>query len=168
MIKLKNLVIIVLLLIIVFFALINLGLLRKVEFDFVQKLNEIFVGNEMVVNTSPGIDLMEVRINLDNSEKPVFINGKVTNIIKGKYIVQKFNIFYKNILIGKAAHNNTKDWYVNKFIFNFFKENDKVKFTFKSKGNDKNAIYIWIEKENGKTIHKTYDSNGKLLIKWSK
>ncbi len=167
MIKLRNLVIIIIILIIVLFALLKLGVLRTLEIDFVQKINRILIGNEMIVNASSEIDLMKIKINSANSINSVFVDGEFLDNIGNISNGPKFDVFYENILIGKALHSNSKDWYVNKFEFKFFRQKKEVKFTFSSRGNNKHDSYIWITKVRGKSIYQSFDSDGKPLMKWT-
>jgi hypothetical protein len=96
-------------------------------------------------------------------------NGKFKNNIGESYGGPIFDVYYENNLIGKALHDNTNDWYVNEFSFNFFKHNGKVKFNFITNGKDKNGDegYVWIDSENGKVNFQSFAPNGKLINKWS-
>ncbi len=154
-------------LLITFFAF-KTGVFRKSESDILQILNNVFLGNEMIVHTSNGLKLDKVKIKMASSEKIVFINGKFKNNIEESYGGPNFDVYYDEIHIGKGLHDNTNDWYVNEFIFNFFKLNGKVKFNFISNGKNKSGEegYIWIEKEKEMSYYQSFTSSGELINKW--
>ena len=153
---------------IITYCVFKTGVFRKSENDALQVFNKIFIGNEMIVKTSNELELAKVKIKNTSSEKIIFENEKFKNNIGENYGGPIFDIYYDEILIGKALHDNTNDWYVNEFIINFFKLNGKVKFNFITNGKDKNGYegYIWIEKENNKLKYQSFKPSGKLINSW--
>ena len=151
------------------FCVFKSGIFRKSESDILQALNKIFIGNEMIVKTSQSLKLEKVKIKIASSEKSVFENGKFLNNLEESYGGPNFDVFYDGNLIGKALHDNTNDWYVNEFIFNFFELNGKVKFNFITNGKDRNGDegYIWIEKNMDKLNFQSFEPNGKLINQWN-
>ena len=119
---------------ILFFTIFRIGVFRKSESDFIQVINKALVGNKIKVKTTPEIDIDNIKINIAFSEKSVFINGKFLKNIEEAYGGPSFDIYYDNILIGRALHYNTNNWYVNEFIFKFFKEDNQIKFTYIANG----------------------------------
>ena len=148
--------------------LFRFELFRNNHNDFLQKLNKVFVGNEMKITTRQDIDVNKIKINLAFSDKTVFEHNQFLNNIGEQYGGPIFDVYYDNLLIGRALHDNTNDWYSNEFLFDFYKDGNKIKFKFKTNGKDKEGEegYIYIEKSNDSLNFESYDSNGKLINKW--
>lgn len=146
----------------------RIGFFRNSGNDFIQFLNKILVGNEMRVNASNEIDINKIRINLVFSHKIVFEHNHFLDNIANYYGGPVFDVYYKDMLIGRAFHDNTNNWYTNKFDFDFYKERERIKFKFKTYGRDKNGEegYTNIEKLNDCSIFESYDHDGKLINKW--
>ena len=151
------------------FLVLRIGILRDSESDFVQILNKIFAGNEVIVRAASNVELKKISINIAFSDRVVFENEKFNNNIGESYGGPIFDIYYENKLIGRALHDNTNDWYVNKYVFDFFNENNQTKFTFKSIGKNKYGEngYIWINTTNDSIYFESYTTNGRLIRKWS-
>lgn len=154
--------------IILVILIFRVGLFRSSDNDFVQILNKVLIGNEMYVNTSKEIDRNKIKINLAFSDKIVFEQNKFLNNIGECYGGPIFDVYYDNLLIGRALHYNTNDWYTNEFIFDFYKEGKRIKFKFKTNRSNKNGAegYIYIKKANDSLSFESYDSNEKLINKW--
>ena len=145
------------------------GIFRASESEFLQILNSVFVGNDMIVEASPEIDIQKIKINKAFTEKTVFENSEFHNNIDKVYGGPKFDVYYDSFLIGRALHYNTNDWYVNEFVFYFYKdETNKPKFKFFTNG--KSGVeegYIWISNNYNTMLYESYDQNGHKIIKWS-
>ena len=144
------------------------GLFRNSQNDFLQILNKVFVGDEMKITTKQDIDENKIIINLAFSEKTVFEHNHFLDNIGKQYGGPIFAVYYDNLLIGRALHDNTNDWYTNEFLFDFYKDANKIKFKFETNGRDKNGEEgcIYIEKSNHSLNFESYDANGKLINKW--
>lgn len=116
------------------FIVFRIGIFRNSNSDLFQVLNKIFVGNKIIVKTSSNIELEKIKINIAYSDMTVFESGKFNNNIEDAHGGPIFDVLYENILIGRALHYNTNDWYVNEFVFNFFMDKNNPKFTFKTNG----------------------------------
>lgn len=150
------------------FSIFRIGLFRNSKNDFVQVLNKVFVGNEMIVKFSPDIDLQKIKINLAFSDKTVFEQGRFLNNIGEAYGGPIFDVYYDNLLVGRAVYDNTNEWYVNEFLFDFFRDDKQIKFTFIPNGRDKygDVAYIWIKKTNDSLSFESYRPSGELINKW--
>ena len=139
---------------------------RSSENDFVQMLNAGLVGNVMVVESSSQVDEDKIRINA--GDKIVYGDNRFLNNIGQVYGGPVFQVYYDNELIGLAYHDNTNDWYTNKFYFRFFRVSDKIRFQFKTDGRDKKGEmgYQWITRQDAYTYHESFDPHGKLINTW--
>lgn len=148
--------------------LFRFGLFRNSQNDFLQILNKVFVGDEMKLTTRQEVDEKKIKINLAFSDKTVFEHNKFLDNIGEQYGGPIFDVYYDNLLIGRALHDNTNDWYTNEFLFDFYKEANRIKFKFKTNGRDNRGEegYIHIEKSNDSLYYESYDPNGKLINKW--
>lgn len=153
----------------ILFCVFKTGAFRKSESDILQVINKLFLGNEMNVKVSNDLKIENVKIKISSSEKIVFENGHFLNNIGDSYGGPIFDVYYNGTLIGKALHDNRNNWYVSEFNFTIFNLNGKVKFKFITNGKDKNGDegYIWIEKKGNKLNFESFDSNGKLINKWT-
>jgi hypothetical protein len=156
----------VLVLIILIVVIFRSGLFRNSRNDFVQVLNKIIIGNEMIVKVSPDVDKSKIKIKL--GEKTVFEQNQFLDNIGECYGGPVFDVYYDTLLIGRAGHSNTNDWYTNEYVFDFYRDGKRIKFNFRTNGRDKggDAGYIFIEKLNDSLIFESYDPNGKLIRKW--
>ena len=148
--------------------LFRIRLFRNSQNDFLQILNKVFVGDEMVVTVGQDIDENKIKINLAFSEKTVFEHNQFLDNIGKQYGGPIFDVYYDNLIIGRALHDNTNNWYTNEFIFDFYKDMNRIKFKFRTNGRDKKGEegYIYIEKSNDSLNFESYDPSGKLINKW--
>jgi len=169
MISKKNTAIIILTGIVLVFILFRFGLFRNSQSDFIQILNKVIVGDVMKVKANNDIDKNKIKINLAFSDKTVFENSHFFDNIGKQYGGPIFDVYYDKKLIGRAFHDNTNNWYTNEFLFNFYKEANRIKFKFNTYGRDKKGEegYIYIEKTNDSLNFESYDQNHKLINKWS-
>ena len=143
--------------------IIRVGLFRKSENEILQVFNKVFAGNSLTVNQTDSIDINKITILI--SDKVVFQGGHFLNNIEDEYGGPNFDIFYGDKLIGKAFHYNTNDWYVNKYVFNFFIEKCQTRFTFESMG--KNFLsdeYLWIHQLGDSLDYESFKSIELKLI----
>ena len=132
--------------------IVKSGILRRSDNDFLQFLNKVFIGNQIIVTTTSDLALEKVKITLADSKETIFENMIFKDTIWEVYGGPIFDIYYEDMLLGRAFHDNTNDWYVNEFIFHVFKVNNKIRFNFTTHGKDKHGDegYTRIE-ENAKT-----------------
>ncbi len=148
--------------------LFRLGTFRNSQNDFLQILNKVIIGDEMKVRSGIDIDKNKIKINLAVSEKKVYEQNHFLDNIGEQYGGPFFDIYYDNQIIGQALNYNTNDWYTNEFVFDFYKEANRIKFKFKTNGRDNSGAdgYIYIEKINDSLSYESYDTKGKLINKW--
>ena len=144
------------------FIIFKIGLFRSSNNDIIQVLNKIFAGNEIIVSGTSEINLDAVLIKIAYSDKVVFQNNKFNDNIGKEYGGPIFDVFYNEALIGRGLHYNTNNWYVNRFVFDFFRKNNDVKFTFKTIGKSSGGQegYIWIDSINNTDSFKSFTSKG--------
>ncbi len=163
-----RIIFILIILLITVIVLFRVGLFRTSQIDLIQVFNRYIVGNSMNVKCSNDLIKEKIKINIAWSYKTVYEHEHFLDNIDDIYGGPIFDVYYDNVLIGRALHDNTNDWYTNEFEFNFFSLNNQIKFTFKTKGRDKNGEegYIWIKKVNDTLYYESYEPNGKLINKW--
>ncbi|MGQ1786841.1 MULTISPECIES: hypothetical protein [unclassified Saccharicrinis] len=148
-------------------TLTRLGLFSTSDSDIIQVINKVFAGNSILVNSTGGIELDKVTIQILG--ETVFEKGKYLNNIKDTYGGPNFDVFYDDKLIGTVYHYNTNDWYVNQFKFDFYFEDNHPRFICKSKWkNWDSCVYIWIAECVDSVEYKSFDSEGKIIRKWMK
>lgn len=149
-IKAIKIVLLSIILFILILRIFKIGIIRDSKSDFIQIINKVFVGNQIIVTTSSDLSLQNVKITIANSGEVVFENGSFKDNIWEIYGGPVFDVYYQDRLVGHAFHDNTNDWYVNEFIFHFFKINHQIRFNFTTHGKDKygDEGYDWIEENN--------------------
>ena len=136
--------------------------------DFVQILYKVFVGYQMTVNYTDDINCEKIKINSAASDKSVYKDGAFLGDIGEHYGGPSFDIYYSDNLIGRASTYNKNNWYTNKFEFDFYKENGKVRFKFKPYGpKSLEDCYIWVDKRKDSIYYQSYEIDGRLINTWT-